>query len=414
MRILVVTQYFWPENFRINDLCAELVLRGHDVTILTGKPNYPDGVVFGAYKNKPSEFCQYQGCEVIRVPMIARGENAIHLILNYLSFALTASLNGAFKLRKRKYDIIFVYEPSPITVGLPAIYLKILKKAPVVFWVLDLWPETLEAVGVVKSPKVLMIIGKLVSFIYNRCDLILGQSKSFINSIENYCDDKEKIRYFPSWAEDLFLSESVPTINDVAIFEDNFKVLFAGNIGESQDFPAIVKAVEILKTKKSNVKLFIVGDGRAFSWLKSQIKEKNLENYIYLLGRHPLEMMASFYASADALLVSLKENKVFAMTIPGKVQSYMAAGKPILSMVDGEGNRVIEEAKCGYTSKSGDYESLANSMMRMSRLAQENLEPLGINAKEYSLKEFDRDKLISQLEVWFLDIMENKKKELIV
>ncbi len=411
MRILVVTQYFWPENFRINDLCAELVQRGHDVTVLTGKPNYPEGVVFDGFKKDPSLFNQFQGCKVVRVPILTRGQNSsIQLVLNYMSYALSASFIGAFKLHKKNYDIIFVFEPSPVTVGLPAIFLKTIKKVPVVFWVLDLWPETLEAVGVVKSPRLLMLIGRLVSFIYNQCDLILGQSKSFINSIENYCDDREKIRYFPNWSEDVFLSEHDISINDVDRFEDSFKVLFAGNIGESQDFPSIVKAVEILKTKKSKVKLFIVGDGRAFSGLESQIKEKNLEDYIYLLGRHPLEVMASFYASADALLVSLKESKVFAMTIPGKVQSYMAAGKPILSMVDGECNRVIEEAKCGYTSKSGDYEGLAKSMVRMSLLAQENLEQLGVNAQEYSVKEFDRNKLISQLEACFLEVIENRKR----
>jgi len=404
MRILVVTQYFWPENFRINDLCAELAQRGHNVTVLTGKPNYPDGVVFDEYKQSPLSFNQYQGCEVVRVPIVSRGEGGgIKLALNYFSYVLSASFIGLFKIKKKKFDVVFVCQLSPITLALPAILYKTIYKKPMLMWVLDLWPETLEAVGAVKSKKALWLVGKLVSFIYKRCDLILGQSRAFLDGISQYCDDKEKIKYFPSWSDNINTLGSGDNANANAItsYRGSFKVLFAGNVGEAQDFPSILDAAEILKAKNIGAKIFIVGDGRKFSWVKEQVATRKLNDYVYLLGRYPLEMMPGFYASADALLVTLRESKVFSMTIPGKVQSYMAAEKPILSMLDGEGSRVIEEANCGYTSNAGDYMNLADSITRMAQLKQEGLDQLGSNAKQYLHKEFDRNKLISQLENWF-------------
>ncbi|VAW45708.1 Putative glycosyltransferase [hydrothermal vent metagenome] len=411
MRILVISQYFWPENFRINDLCSELVLRGHEVTVLTGKPNYPEGKTFKEYLDDPKKFDFFKGCNVVRVPMLARGKRGGELILNYITFALSAMFIGAWKLKKKQFDVIFVFEPSPITIGLPAVFLKKIKKVPVIFWVLDLWPETLEAVGVVKSPGILGLVGRLVAFIYNHCDLVLGQSKAFYSGISRYCKDEAKIKYFPSWSESVFLDSQVKPVFDMAKHENCFKVLFAGNIGDAQDFPALVKAVEILKNKQARVKVFIVGDGRAMSWLESAILKYDLVDYIYLLGRHPLESMPSFYASADALFVSLKESSVFSMTIPGKLQSYMMAGKPILTMLSGEGSRVIDEANCGLTARSGDAETLAENMLKMSLLNKDEREILGDNARLYSEQFFNRDKLISQLEGWFVDVVDNDKEK---
>ncbi len=410
MRVLVVSQYFWPENFRVNDLCAELVKRGHEVTILTGKPNYPNGEVFKEFLNSPKSFAQYKGGKVVRVPMLARGKNsAFKLILNYLTFAFSATFIGAWKLKGKQFDIIFVFEPSPITVGLPAIFLKKLKSAPVVFWVLDLWPETLEAVGVIKSKHALNIVGWLVSFIYNQSDLVLGQSKAFYSGISRYCNDRSKIKYFPSWSEEIFVSKSVLPIEEVQKYT-GFKVLFAGNIGEAQDFPAILLAIKILKKEQLNFKVFIVGDGRALSGVKQEVKRLNIEEHVVLLGRQPLDLMPNFYIAADALLVTLKESPVFSLTIPGKLQSYMAAGKPILTMLTGEGSRVVREAGCGYVAKSGDARSLANNIKKMSSLSCEELALLGKKAKEYSNLEFNRTKLISQLENWFFEVASKTKE----
>lgn len=405
MRILVVTQYFWPENFRINDLCEELVFRGHEVTVLTGKPNYPDGEVFPDYRRNSDAFNEYQGCEVIRVPMFSRGKgSSVKLLMNYFSYFLSASLVGSWRLREQDFDVIFVFEPSPVTVCLPAILLKKFKKVPVVFWVLDLWPETLEAIGVVKSKSILALVGRLVEFIYNQCDLILGQSKAFHDGISRYCANQSKIKYFPSWSESVFKETATSAVQEIEEHHGVFKILFAGNIGDAQDFPSIIQAVKILKNKQVKVKLFIVGDGRVFEWVRSEISQQNLTDYVSLLGRHPLEAMPSFYASADALLVSLQDSPVFAMTIPGKVQSYMAAGKPIITMLTGEGSRIIEEAECGYTAKSSDFKQLAENIMAMSELKQDELAALGNKSKVYAQNEFDRDTLITQLESWFVEL----------
>ncbi len=410
MRVLVVSQYFWPENFRINDLCSELFKRGHEVTVLTGKPNYPDGTVYPEFVETPFNYSEYEGVEVVRVPMVPRGQgSSLKLVLNYFSFALSASLWGWLKLRKTDFDVIFVFEPSPITVGLPAVWLRKTRKIPVIFWVLDLWPETLEAVGVIKSKFLLRLVGKLVSFIYRRCDLVLGQSKAFLDGIALYCDRTEKIEYFPNWAEDIFSTNTVQRVEDIAKYDGAFKVLFAGNIGEAQDFPSILAAAAALKNSNANIKFFIVGDGRKMPWVNRQIQEKGLWNYVFLMGRYPLGMMPSFYASADALLVSLKKSSVFSMTIPGKVQTYMMAEKPILAMLDGEGALAINEANAGYTCCAEDHEVLAKNILTMSELSKDELQKLGVNAKSYAQREFDRGRLISQLEQWFSEVVDSKK-----
>ncbi len=405
----MVSQYFWPENLRINDLCAELVNRGHEVTVLTGKPNYPEGAVFEEYINNSTCFNEYAGCRIIRVPMMVRGQgNSVKLMLNYLTFALSATFVGAWRLYKKQFDIIFVFQVSPVTVGIPAIFFKQIKKIPIVFWVLDLWPESLEAVGVLKSKRGIGLVGSLVSFIYNRCDLVLGQSKSFYSGISRYCNDHSKIKYFPNWSESIFTDLKGFSVEEMSRYQ-GFKVVFAGNVGSSQDFPAILDAVKILKNKNVKVKLFIVGDGRALSWVKTAIEKQNLASHIALLGRHPLASMPSFYLAADALLVTLKDNPVFAMTIPGKVQSYMTASKPILTMLTGEGSRVVEKANCGFVAGSGDIQVFTDNIMKMMQLSEYERLELGKNAKKYADKEFNRDKLISQLEVWFLEVSRQSK-----
>lgn len=401
MRILIVTQYFWPENFRINDLVAELKSRGHQLTILTGKPNYPSGDLFPEYAASPERFQEYKGCRVVRVPIIYRGSTNLSLILNYLSYPVTASTLGLWKLRKEEFDVIFICQLSPILLALPGVVYKWIYKKPLVMWVLDLWPESLDSVGVIKSPKLLAAVGKLVRFIYNRCDLVLGQSQAFLSGIAQYCDDQGKIKYFPSWSEGVF-AVSAEDMSATELVQDTwFKLVFAGNIGEAQDFPAILNAMVLIKTQAIQARLYVLGDGRAFEHVKQSIIDLALQDYVVLLGRHPLEAMPAYYANADALLVTLKESKAFAMTIPGKVQSYMEAAKPLLTMLSGEGSRVVNEAACGLTANSGDYRQLAENIRALSILPKAELDTLGANAKAYAQHEFDRDRLISQLEQWF-------------
>lgn len=403
MNILIVSQYFWPENFRINDLSQELVKRGHAVTVLTGIPNYPDGKVFPSYDEAPEKFRHYSGASVIRVPMLARGTGPLRLMLNYLSFVLGAGLFGPWKLRGQDFDVIFVYEPSPVTVGLPAILLGRLKRAPVVFWVLDLWPETLAAIGVVRSPKLLAVVGRLVSFIYNRCTLVLGQSRGFLEGIARYCTDVSKIRYFPSWAEEFFVQEGCEPAIEVPRKEGVFSIMFAGNIGEAQDFPAVLAAAEAL-SRDPTIRWIVVGDGRKMEWLREEVARRDLSHCVLLLGRFGIERMPSFFAHADALLVSLKRDPVFSLTIPGKVQPYLMSGIPILGMLDGEGAEVIRDANAGLVCPSEDAKGLALAAKQMASMSKEDLQRLGSNGREYAQKEFSRESLMSKLEEWFEEV----------
>jgi glycosyltransferase involved in cell wall biosynthesis len=410
LRILVVSQYFWPENFRINDLVKEWVQRGHQVTVLTGVPNYPLGSVFDDYRLKPSAFAEYEGAKVIRVPMLSRGHGDFRLVLNYLSFVVGASIFGPWYLRGIYVDVIFVFEPSPVTVGLPAILLSRLKKASVVFWVLDLWPETLVALDEVRSPWILASVGRVVRFIYNRCAFVLGQSRGFVDSIAKYCDDKKKIRYFPSWAENVFADKNVNPAPEIPEMTDGFTVMFAGNIGEAQDMPAVLKAAELLKDKPA-IRWIIVGDGRKSGWLKSEVIRRSLQDQVLLPGRFPVERMPNFYAHADALLVSLKRDPVFSMTIPGKVQSYLLVGKPMLGMMDGEGAAVISDANAGLSCDAGDAAGLADAVLTLAAMTPDQRMQLGLNGKKYAQQEFDRSQLMDRLEALLGEAANFKKNQ---
>jgi len=405
MKILVVSQYFWPENFRINDLARELVERGHQVTVLTGCPNYPAGEVFEEFKRDPAAFGDYFGAAVCRVPMLARHRGSLRLMLNYLSFVVGACLFAPFRLRGRAFDVVFTFQLSPVTVGIPAVFLGRLKRAPVVFWVQDLWPETLAAVGVVRSKAVLAAVGVLVGFIYNRCALVLGQSRGFLGSIARYCRDRGKIRYFPNWADD---GASAPAVEPALLpglspEPAKFNVLFAGNVGVAQDFPAILDAAERLKSS-GRFRWLIVGDGSMSEWLADEVGRRGLGESVVLLGRFPPERMPSFYAHADALLVSLKPDPVFSLTIPSKVQSYLMAGIPLLGMLDGEGAEVIRTASAGFTCSAGNAAGLADAARELEALPIEARRRLGENGREFAEREFGRTLLIDRLEAWFLEL----------
>ncbi|PUE60799.1 glycosyltransferase WbuB [Limnohabitans curvus] len=396
MRLLVVTQYFWPENFRINDLVGELVQRGYQVTVITGVPNYPDGQVFPAFLSDSRHFDHYEGAKVYRVPMLPRGKGGLRLLLNYISFALSASTVGIWKLRGQQYDAIFAYEPSPITVGLPAVATRFVKSAPLLFWVQDLWPETLKAVGVVKSPMLLSAVGKLVAFIYKRCDVILAQSKSFIPQILKYAPTNKRVLYFPNWSDKVLTSDELIPAPEVPSDPSCFSVMFAGNIGDAQDFPAILAAAETLKGHA--VRWLIVGDGRMASWVAEEIKKRGLQDQVLMLGRFPSERMSSFFKHADALLVSLKDEPIFAMTIPSKLQTYFSAGIPVLAMLNGEGAHVVRESGSGITCRAGDHEGLAKAVLQLSQTTPQERQEMGRKGRELSEREFARDTLISCLE----------------
>jgi colanic acid biosynthesis glycosyl transferase WcaI len=401
LKVLVVSQYFWPEVFRVNEVVSELTARGHEVTVLTGRPNYPEGAVFAEYQRAPTQFNSYAGAEVLRVPLRPRGTGGLRLMLNYWSFVFWGCLLGPWLLRGRKFDAIFCFETSPITSALPAVLLRRLKRAPLLLWVLDLWPDTLSAVGIVRSERVLGWVGRLVAFIYKRCDLILGQSRSFDAPIERWSRAPHKTRYFPQWAEAAFDGglEAIPPAPELVPHATAFKVLFAGNIGDAQDFPAILDAAQALRAR-ADIHWLIVGDGRAADWVRAEIARRGLGGTVFMLGRHPLERMPEFFKGSDVLLASLRAEPIFAMTIPGKVSAYLTAGKPMLAMLDGEGARVVVEAGAGLAVPAGDGRALAGAVEQLAGMDAAMREAMGQRARSYCQREFHRASLISQLEHW--------------
>lgn len=410
MHVLVVTQYFWPENFRINDLVIGLIERGHTVTVLTGLPNYPDGKIFngyGYYKNLSQNYC---GATVLRVPILPRGRGTgINLALNYLSFVFSACMIGPLRCRC-KYDLVFIYEPSPVTVALPAILIKRLKKIPIMFWVQDLWPESLTAAGAVSSPTVLNIFGKLVKYIYNRCDRILIASRAFSSSIIQYVEDKGQILYFPQYSEDIYqivkLATDAPLRSKIP---EGFIIMFAGNIGTAQDFGTILSAAAQLREYK-DIHFVILGDGRMRKFVENEVSRLHLHDNFHMLGRYPLELMPDFFSLADAMLVTLKKKSIFSLTIPAKIQSYLACGRPVIAALDGEGSRVIEEAAAGVTCIAEDPYELAAAILTMRNTPEPLRRKMGENGLAYYQSNFDRTMLLDRLELWMNQIVQENNR----
>jgi colanic acid biosynthesis glycosyl transferase WcaI len=406
MEILIITQYFWPENFPINDLVFGLQERGHRVTVLTGIPNYPDGRLFsdyGFFKNRRQD---YHGVQVVRVPLVSRGKGGgLRLALNYFSFALCASILAPLLCRDT-YDLIFVYEPSPITVGLPALVLKRLKSAPILFWMQDLWPESLSATGAVKSKRLLKLVARLVRFIYHGCDRILVQSRAFSSQIESFGVKPERIFYYPNSAEEYYRPTKLKTdAPERSLMPAGFRVMFAGNIGAAQDFATILKAAEKLKGYQ-DIHWVIIGDGRMRPWVETQVRERGLMENMHLLGRHPVQVMPRYFALADALLVTLRKDPVFELTIPSKVQPYLACAKPIIAALDGEGARIIKEAEAGVACPSSDPEALSEAVLALYSMSQKEREAMGLRGRDYFEKHFERTMLLDRLEKWMKELLE--------
>lgn len=402
MRILVVTQYFWPEDFRVNDLAAGLVSRGHEVTVLTGLPNYPGGRFFPGYGWRGPYSEEYAGAGVVRVPLAPRGNaGAFRLALNYMTFVLFGAWGALFRLHG-DYDVIFVSEVSPITVGIPAAVARWRFRAPILFWVLDLWPETLSAIGVVRSPRVLRAVSVLVRWIYAQCSRVLVQSRAFIPDVVRHGVPEKRVVYFPNWVEGAYTALGTPE-SSLAAYPAGLRIMFAGNIGEAQDFPAIIATAEALKD--SDVVWLIVGDGRMAERAKEEVRKRGLTDRVHFLGRRAPHLMPGFFAGADALLVSLRPEPIFALTVPGKVQSYLASGRPILAMLDGEGAKVIAEAKAGFVCAAGDSEGLAANVLKLAALPPLKRQELGANGKRYADINFDRGRLFDRFEEWCTDVI---------
>jgi len=403
VKILIISHYFWPEQFRINDLVLALKTRGHEVTVLTGMPNYPGGELFEGYRWWQKRHDNMDGVPVFRVPMFLRRQGrGWQLALNYFSFVLFACLLAPWYFRNQSFDVVFVYEPSPFTVGIPAILMRKLKKAPVMFWVQDLWPESLAAAGAVHSPFVLKAVGYMVRWIYRHCDRVLVQSEAFIEPAVAAGAERERTLYYPNWAESFYRPLPAKDIQDVSLPE-GFKVMFAGNMGEAQSLETIVAAADRLKGEP-DIQWVMIGDGRRCDWMQEEVQRLGLEGHVHFLGRFPAEAMPEFFAHADALLVTLKSDEVFAHTIPSKVQSYMACARPVLAALNGEGARVIEDAGAGLAVAAEDDESLAEAVLELYHMPVEKRQAMGMRGRQYYDRHFERDMLVERLEQWMCEV----------
>jgi colanic acid biosynthesis glycosyl transferase WcaI len=287
----------------------------------------------------------------------------------------------------------------PVTVGIPARALKVLTGAKLFFWVQDLWPESLSAASVIHSRYILQWAGKLTRWVYRGCDRVLIQSKAFRESVLKYGARDDQVRYFPNCAEDLYRPVVLPAdASECALLPQGFLVMFAGNIGKAQDFETIIAAAELTR-ENSCIQWVVIGDGRRRPWVEAEIQQRNLAN-VHLLGRFPKERMPAFFSLADVMLVSLKCEPIFAFTIPSKIQAYLACGKAIVASLDGEGARIINDARAGLTVPAESPFELANAVRRLSELGPKPLRAMGRNARKYYEANFSQVHLLDEFEGW--------------
>jgi len=404
VRILVVSQYFRPESFRVNDLAAVLVERGHAVTVLTGLPNYPGGKLYPGYSWRGPYRESFAGYEVRRVPLLPRGDGGgLRLALNYLSFAVMGCLLGPWLLRGR-FDVVFVHAPSPITACLPALWLKLWRRLPVVLWVQDLWPESLAAAGAVRSSLLLGAVGRLVRAIYRRCDLVLGQSEAFVGAIRARSAES-RVAALPNWAEDFYrplaLDADAP---ERAEMPAGFTLLFAGNLGAAQSLETILAAAQRLRDEP--VHWAFLGDGRRREWLEAEVRARGLQDRVRLLGWRPAERVPRYLALAGGLLVTLRREPIFEATVPTKVQSSLAAGRPVLAALDGEPARILAESGGALVVPAEDGEGLAAAALRLLRMDAGERDAMGARCRGYAERHFDRELLVTRLEDWMRELVE--------
>lgn len=396
MRILVITQYFWPETFRINDIVKHLRENNHHVDVLTGEPNYPEGKLFAEYKLDKKKFNNYYGASIFRVPLFLRGSGTkFFLFLNYFSFLFSSIFFGFFFLRKKKYDIVFSFSTSPLTSSLSGIFFSKIKSTKSFIWVLDLWPDILQELKIIKNKFLYKIIELISIYIYNNYDYILSQSKSFQQIIGSY-NNRNNI-YFPAWSESIKENK----INESKYNSDkSFKIVFTGNVGEAQNFDNVIETAKILKNHH-DIKWIIVGSGRELEKIKKIIKFENISNFI-MEGRKSLLDINYYHSIADVLLISLKSGKAVSSTIPGKLQTYLHANKFILGMIEGEARRIIQDSGVGCCVDPNSPEDLAKKILYLKKnpeiIKKINNSFLG---SEYLDKNFNKKFLLNNLVAHF-------------
>jgi glycosyltransferase involved in cell wall biosynthesis len=392
---LIVSQYFWPESFRINDLVKTLLEKDVEIDVLTGKPNYPEGNIYKGYGALGCQIEEWKGATLYRLPLMPRGaKSGTRLAMNYLSFVLSGLIFGPWLLRARRYDVIFVYGISPILQAIPANFLGWLKGCPVVLWVQDLWPDSLSATGYVQNHYALAAVRQVVRFIYRHVDLLLVQSRLFEEPVRALASGTP-IVYYPNSVDDSFAKPVAAAPPLVEGLNEGFSIMFAGNIGAAQAVGVIVEAASLLR-ENADINFVVLGDGSSREWMLTEVKKRGLTN-LHLPGRFPVETMPGFMQSASVLLVTLADQTIFAATVPSKVQAYMAAGRPIIASLNGEGARLIVDAGAGVASPAEDAKALVGAILHIYGLSPDERKVLGDNGRRYCLEHFDHDRLVDQL-----------------
>jgi glycosyltransferase involved in cell wall biosynthesis len=397
--ILVIAQYFYPEQFRINDICTEWVKRGYKVTVVTGIPNYPQGKYYDGYGLFKKRKETYNGMEIIRIPLIPRGNNAIMLALNYLSFVVSGFFWKVFT--KIKADYVFIFEVSPMTQALPGVWYAKKWKIPCYLYVQDLWPENVEIITGIKNRKIIGSIGKMVDYIYRGCTKIFTTSESFVKSIHDRGVLLDKIEYWPQYAEDFYIPIEEMSIPEIPK-DDTFNIIFAGNLGAAQGLDILPKAAEIIKTRSDKkIRFNIVGDGRYKNEFVNIVNSKGLDNMFNFIPKQPATRIPEFMAASDAAFLSLTDSPLFAMTIPAKLQSYMACGIPNIASAAGETAKIITESNSGLCGRPGNAEELADNIINLANKSKEELIQLGDNARKYYEENFNKQALLDRMDIHF-------------
>ena len=408
--ILVISQYFYPEQFRINDICTEWVKRGYKVTVITGIPNYSQGKYYDGYSLLKKRKETYNGIEIIRLPLIPRGNNAIMLALNYLSFVVSGFFWKLFT--HIKADYVFIFEVSPMTQALPGVWYAKKRKIPCYLYVQDLWPESVQIITGITNKKIIGAIGHMVDYVYAHCTKIFTTSNSSVKSIANRGVPIKKIEYWPQYAEDFYLP--IENIGIQVISNDDaFNIIFAGNIGNAQGLDILPKTAALLKEDGLNKKIRfnIVGDGRYKEALIELVNTNNVLDMFNFIPKQPATRIPELMADNDAAFLCLTDSPLFAMTIPAKLQSYMACGIPIIASADGETEQIIIEADAGVCSPASDAQKLAEMIVELSSKSHEQLNQLGLNARNYYDKNFNKKELLNKMDRYFgnSSILEEKQ-----
>lgn len=395
--ILVISQYFYPEQFRINDMCTEWVKRGYKVTVVTGIPNYPQGDFFDGYDKQHNRTETWNGINIVRLSISPRKTGSVNMAKNYFSFVWSGfwwNLNT-----KIKADYVFCFEVSPMTQALVAVWYAKKIKVPCYLYVQDLWPENVKIVTGIYNPVVIKPIEAMVSYIYKHCTHIFGTSPSFVKEIQKRCKDNGKVSYWPQYAEEFYVpvdkAEAIASCPEIPN-DDSFKVCFTGNIGQAQGLEILPQAAKLLKDE--NVKFIIVGDGRNRDNFEKAIKDNGVEDKFVLVGRHPAERIPSMLGCCDAAFLSFQKEELWTKTIPAKLQSYMACGMAIIAAAEGETERVVSEAACGLCSEIGNAEVLAKNIKAMLKM---DVAGMSKNSRAYFESHFLKEKLMDEIQEYF-------------